>query len=97
LSPSRRQTASENLIDVFRALSDPVRAGIMARIASTDELPCTALEEELAVTKSTISYHVKILYRAGLINIRKEGRYYFYSVCHDEINDQLLGLVERLA
>lgn len=69
----------------------------MARIVGTDELACTVLEDAVAVTKSTISYHVKILYRAGLISIRKEGRYYFYSARRDEINEVLPGLLERLA
>ena len=92
-----RQTESEHLLDVFRALADPVRTGIMARIVGTDELACTVLEDAVAVTKSTISYHVKILYRAGLISIRKEGRYYFYSARRDEINEVLPGLLERLA
>jgi ArsR family transcriptional regulator len=96
LSIERHQTVSERLTDVFRALGDPVRAGVMARIVGVDELACTSLEHALPVSKSTISYHVKILYHAGLINVRKEGRNYFYSARRDAINDVLPGLLERL-
>ena len=75
--------------DVFRALSDPMRLDVMFRILRTDEVACTELEAVLPVTKSTISYHMKILQQAGLIKIRKSGRYYFYQARREE-NDELL-------
>jgi DNA-binding transcriptional ArsR family regulator len=37
----------------------------------------------LSVTKSTISYHIKALVYAHLIEVRKEGRYYFYTLRRD--------------
>lgn len=84
------------VIEVFKALSEPIRLDIMARIVSVDELPCTALEKELPVSKSTISYHMKILYRAGLIDIRKEGRYYHYRAREDEIEQLVPGLLQSI-
>jgi DNA-binding transcriptional ArsR family regulator len=84
------------MVEVFRALGEPLRAGIMARIATTDELACTSLEEMLTVSKSTISYHMKILYQAGLIDIRKEGRNYFYRARRAAIDEALPGMLECL-
>jgi ArsR family transcriptional regulator len=84
------------VIEVFKALSEPIRLDIMARIASVDELPCTALEKELPIAKSTISYHMKILYRARLIDIRKDGRYYHYRARTD-IEQLVPGLLHSLA
>lgn len=82
--------------DVFRALSDPTRTEIVRRAALLDELPCTHLEEALPISKSTISYHVKILFQADLLTIRKEGSFYFYRLREDRISAILPGFLERL-
>jgi len=84
-------------VDIFTALANPVRLDIMSRIASVQELGCTTLEMDLPISKSTISYHMRILYRAGLVDIRKEGRWYFYQVRKNELDDQIPGLQEWLA
>jgi DNA-binding transcriptional ArsR family regulator len=83
-------------VDVLKALSDPIRLGIMSRIASTDELPCTTLEQELPISKSTISYHMRILRGAGLIDIRKQGKFYHYTARSKEIDQMIPGLMSWL-
>jgi DNA-binding transcriptional ArsR family regulator len=90
------RSSEEYLVDVFRALSDPMRLDVMCRILNSDEVACTELESVLPVTKSTISYHMKILHQAGLINIRKAGRYYFYQARRDENDDLLPGVWQAL-
>ncbi|HTW20050.1 MAG TPA: metalloregulator ArsR/SmtB family transcription factor [Mycobacteriales bacterium] len=83
-------------VDVLKALSDPIRLWIMSQIVSTNELACTSLEEALPVSKSTISYHMKILRGAGLINIRKQGKFYHYTARTKEIEELMPGLVPWL-
>lgn len=85
------------MVEVFRALGDPVRADVMKRVAMNDEVACTSLEKSLTVSKSTISYHMKILYHAGLIDIRKSGRNYFYSARRDAIETVYPGLLGWLS
>jgi DNA-binding transcriptional ArsR family regulator len=90
-APSRKRAALRadaelaRYTEVFRALSDPIRAEIIRRAARLEELPCTQLEQALPVSKSTISYHVKILFQADLLEIRKEGRFYFYRLREDTL------------
>jgi ArsR family transcriptional regulator len=79
-------------VEILKALAEPIRLDIMSRILSVDELACTTLEKELPITKSTISYHMKILHRARLIDIRKEGRYYHYRARTTEIEEVIPGL-----
>lgn len=74
-------------VEILKALAEPVRLDIMSRILAVDELACTTLEKELPISKSTISYHMKILHRARLIDIRKDGRYYHYRARTTEIED----------
>jgi DNA-binding transcriptional ArsR family regulator len=83
-------------IEILKALSDPIRWDIIAQLASVDELACVTLEDTLPVSKPTISYHTKILYQAGLINVRKSGRNYFYSL-RREVLHQLLDDLGELA
>ena len=82
--------------DVMKALSDPVRWSIVTQMAATDELACTTLERTLSVTKSTISYHIKELVHAHLVDVRKEGRYYFYTLRRDVLATVLGSVSEDL-
>jgi DNA-binding transcriptional ArsR family regulator len=80
--------------EVFSALSDPIRWSIITQMAKVDELACVTLEGTLPVSKPTISYHIKILQNAGLIETRKAGRNYYYCLRRDVIRDLLDGLWE---
>ena len=80
--------------EVFSALSDPIRWSIITQMAQVDELACVTLESTLPVSKPTISYHIKILQNAGLIETRKAGRNYYYCLRRDVIRDLLDGLWE---
>jgi DNA-binding transcriptional ArsR family regulator len=79
--------------EVFKALGDPIRWNIIQQIAQEEnELACSTLENTLPVSKPTISYHTKILTQAGLIEVRKRGRNYFYALRRD----MLSGLIDEL-
>jgi len=84
-----RATSQQPPLEIFKALSDPIRWNIIVQMASVDELACVTLEDTLPVSKPTISYHTKILYQAGLINVRKSGRNYFYSLRREVLHELL--------
>ena len=89
-----RATSQQPPIEIFKALSDPIRWNIIVQMASVDELACVTLEDTLPVSKPTISYHTKILYQAGLISVRKSGRNYFYSLRREVLHELLDDLRE---
>jgi len=64
------------------ALGDPTRMsiveGVLGQEAIGQEVACWELDETLDLAKSTISYHTKILQAAGLIQTRREGKFYYY-------------------
>ena len=60
---------------VLRALGDPVRWSILQQLAQQAELAYRTLEETLPVSKPTISYHTRVLLRAGLIDVCRRGRW----------------------
>jgi DNA-binding transcriptional ArsR family regulator len=82
--------------DVLKALSDEMRWSIVTQMAEVEQLACTRLEHTLPVSKPTISYHIKVLYHAGLIEIHKEGRNYFYRLRRDVLDSVLHGVARQL-
>lgn len=63
---------------IFSALSDPIRRDILER--TTDgELTVNQIALEYDISLAAISKHLKVLYEAGLINKRKDGRYHYIT------------------
>lgn len=93
---SREMT--ETYLEVFAALSEPLRVRIVHLLAHAQdgEVPNMMLDDLLPVGKSTISYHVAILRRAGLISARKAGRNYFYQLRQDHLERYLPGFFDYL-
>lgn len=67
------------LSNFFKALSDPTRRKILQLLKEKDLTP-TDLLEKLAVTQPTLSHHLDILKRAGLIHGEREGQFIRYSL-----------------
>jgi DNA-binding transcriptional ArsR family regulator len=84
------------LMNVLKALADPARWSIVSQISAAGELPCATLEETLPLSKPTISYHAKILQNAGLLEVRKEGRKYFYALRSTELREAVDALLRVL-
>jgi DNA-binding transcriptional ArsR family regulator len=75
----QRITSMTEFIAVTRALADENRA--RAVMALTDgELCLCQLIELLGISPSTTSKHMSILYQAGLVRRRKEGRWHYYKL-----------------
>jgi DNA-binding transcriptional ArsR family regulator len=83
--------------DVFKALADPTRRLILDELSERDgqtlfEL-CSRLTMRHGVVSSrqAISQHLDVLEEAGLVRVRREGRYKF----HDLDTGPLADAVER--
>lgn len=87
----------EELAAVGAALSDPTRVQMLRLMQANEEVACAALETTFSLTKSTISYHVRVLRHAGLIRVRKAGKFYHYGLMRAEIERRFPGLLTLLA
>jgi len=65
--------SDKDLNDVFHALADATRRGILARLASGDVV-VTELAEPFDISLPAISKHLGVLEKAGLVTRHKDGR-----------------------
>jgi DNA-binding transcriptional ArsR family regulator len=77
--------AQDSRLEVFRLL---VQAGPQG-------LPAGEIAEQLGIPPSTLSFHVKALSQAGLVESRQEGRFIFYSADFAAMNRLLAFLGEN--
>ena len=59
--------------DVFQAIADPTRRGII-EVLSTNQLTVNAVAEQFDISRQAVSKHVRILTECGLVVIRVKGR-----------------------
>ena len=87
-------TATSNLDRVatlFHALADPTRLRIVQRLRSGERCVCE-LTDALDVGQSRLSFHLKTLKGAGLLTDRRQGRWIYYAL-NPEALDELQDLI----
>ena len=60
--------------EVFKALADPTRRGLLDELYREDGQSLTALERHLPMTRIAVMKHLKVLERAGLVATKRRGR-----------------------
>jgi DNA-binding transcriptional ArsR family regulator len=81
-----------DLDDTLLALADDTRRGILKRLASGDAR-VTEVAEPFDISLNSVSKHIRILERAGLVRRRVAGRDHFLSLERapfDELTEWML-------
>ncbi|GAB2722620.1 ArsR/SmtB family transcription factor [Nocardia thraciensis] len=88
---------------VFEALGDPVRRGILELLAA-GELPASAVvagvQRYTPISQPAVSQHLKVLREAGLVSVRVDGPKRIYTLDRagiDTARDWLTRLADPLA
>ena len=88
-----RQEAAR-LATAFKALSDETRLRIFRRLAASETPLCECeIVPAFGLSQSTISYHLKVLREAGLVEVERRGVWGYYRARPRA----LIGLVAELA
>ncbi|MCI1986044.1 MAG: metalloregulator ArsR/SmtB family transcription factor [Lactobacillus sp.] len=92
-----QQALDQRRAEIFQVLSDPNRLH-MIRILyqSHRELTCSEVGERLNISKSTVSYHFKLLRSVGLTNTRKEAQSKYLSLNEATFEKYLPGFLATL-
>ena len=80
---------------LFHALSDETRLSILHRLRFGERCVCD-LTDALEAAQSRLSFHLKVLKKAGLVTDRRDGRWMYYTLNQEALND-VAELVETLA
>lgn len=80
------QTAAE-LSDVFKALADPTRIRLLRYLADSEAGTICAchLPGALGITQPTLSFHMRKLQAAGLVDREQRGRWAHWSINSDAL------------
>jgi DNA-binding transcriptional ArsR family regulator len=88
------ETTALDLSAVLQALADPVRRTIVARLAREGQVPCGGFG--LSVSKSTTTYHFRVLREAGVIEQVEQGNRKLNTLRRDELERSFPGLLEAV-
>ncbi len=85
------------LIDAVRALAALAQDSRLAVFCllvkrGPEGFPPSVIAEKLGIAAPTLSFHLKELQNAGLICVRRDGRFLFYSTRFDQMK-RLLGFL----
>ena len=77
--------------ETFKALSDPVRREILM-LLKKKRLSAGEIGSNFNMTGATISYHLNILKKAGLVFEQKEKNYIYYELNTSVVEEVMLWL-----
>ena len=85
---------SNDVIDGLAALAQQSRLAIFRMLVKRgpEGYTPTELGEKLNLASPTLSFHLKELQRAGLIDVRRDGRFLYYRPNFSHMN-QLIGFL----
>ncbi|KEQ27742.1 MULTISPECIES: ArsR/SmtB family transcription factor [Paenibacillus] len=71
----------QQAVKIYKALGEPTRLKIALLLTEERNLCCSDIGSKLeCVAGSTLSHHLKQLTDCGLLKLRKDGTYIYYSV-----------------
>jgi ArsR family transcriptional regulator len=84
----RSQPSLKRLRTWARALSGRTRLVILSLLKTRGELSVKEIQMALQVSNPTVSQHMRILQKAGLVDNRRQGRWSYYK-----LDPQIEGLL----
>ena len=85
---------STNAVTLLGALAQESRLQVYRLLvqAGPDGMPATEIAERLGIPANTLSFHLKTLSHADLVQSRQAGRFIYYSTNYEQMN-ALLGFL----
>jgi ArsR family transcriptional regulator len=92
-TPKLPRLSEDQVQNIAKALADPRRYEIIKRISrSAQPLACESVRGCLEITAPTLSHHMKELEIAGLITVRRSGKFINYEFRRDVLESFLASL-----
>ena len=81
---------------VLRAINHKLRQRMINLLEENGSMTVTDIYVKLRLEQSVASQHLAILRRAGVVVTQRQGKYIYYSLNKDCL-EQISGLIEELA
>ena len=86
----RRYPGLEEAAKLFKALADETRLAILRQLREQGEVCACDFLACCELAQPTVSHHLKVLRRAGLVHAEKRGLWVYYT-----LNDEKLQALKR--
>lgn len=81
------------LLQRFQAVAEETRFEIVRRLAAGERCVCE-LQDDLGAAQSRLSFHLKKLKDAGVLSDRRDGRWVYYSLVPEALEEMRAFLGE---
>jgi ArsR family transcriptional regulator len=81
----RRYPGLEESARLFRALGDETRLGILKQLREQGEVCACDFQACCRLAQPTVSHHLKVLRRAGLVRADKRGLWVYYTLNEERL------------
>jgi ArsR family transcriptional regulator len=94
LHPPLAASTAQEYARLCRALADETRLQIVSLLAEQAQPLCVChIESAFGLSQSAISYHLKVLRDAGLVQTHRHGTWIYYQLCQERLQ-ALLPLLQ---
>lgn len=90
---TNQTTRNEALLQRFQAVAEDTRFRIVRRLAGGERCVCE-LQDEMGAAQSRLSFHLKKLKDAGVVCDRRDGRWVYYSLVPEALDEMRAFLGE---
>lgn len=96
ISMLKHAASREKAAQLFHALSDETRLEVLERLKDGERCVCE-LMETMKAAQSRLSFHLKVLKDAGLLQDRREGRWMYYALNREGLDEleEVVGELKR--
>ncbi|OXM74997.1 MULTISPECIES: ArsR/SmtB family transcription factor [Amycolatopsis] len=91
------EAAAGDVAAVFKALSSPARLHLLTLLAGGEQVCVCDLAKRTALSQSTVSHHLGILSRAGLVRGERRGTWVWYELLPDRLDEARALLLPRVS
>ncbi len=95
--PGSIAVGASDLSVAFEGLANPTRLLIVESLAASSEMRVSELAELCMVSQPRMSWHLRILRKAGIVRTRRDGREVFCRLDRDAIAQHLRAFVRLVS
>lgn len=87
---------SDKCLSLLHALSDKTRQEIIMIFAHSKELCANDIADNFSLSRPTISHHLNLMKRMGVLNSRKSGKEMYYSLNKPHVISSLKRMIQAI-